>query len=311
MENVNTNNLAVEAGKFLKKNVSQPQFAFMVEIEKEVNGITMGVLENGIPYLTEIGLATLCGIHRKTLYTLAEEWSAGVNNERICKIRELLNKVGYTDAKLYLEIYRKNSKNKAYPEVVCMALLEYFAFEDSNQREEAKQNFRILARVSFRQYIYRQVGYVPQTKILNDWRYFLDRVDLNYENVPPGYFSIFREMSGLTVSLIRSGLIVNDKTIPDVSVGISWGKFWEQQGLDSKIGERIKYIHNYPSYYPQSFSNPQQPWAYPDKALALFRAWFKEEYIVTKFPKYLLKKVEQGVLPAESQQQIVRALLPN
>ncbi len=73
----------------------------------------------------------------------------------------------------------------------------------------------------------------------------------------------------------------------------------------------MKYVHNYPAYYLQSFSNPQQSWAYPDEALPLFRMWFKEEYLASKFPQYLLKKVEQGLFPKEKQQQIVRALLPN
>lgn len=295
----------------LRAPLQQTEFAFMVEVEKDVNGITMGVLENGIPYLTETGLAALCGIHRKTLYTIAEEWSKNENNERNQKIHSLLEKVGYSGKELYLEIYRKNSKYKAYPEAVCMALLEYFAFEDSSPRPDAQQNFRILARVSFRQYIYTQVGYAPQTKLLNDWKYFLDRVDLNYENVPNGYFSIFREISGLTVSLIRAGLIVNDKTIPDISVGISWGKYWEKNNLTERYGDRIKYTHNYPNYYPQSFSNPQQPWAYPDEALAEFRAWFKNEYLSQKFPKYLLAKVEQKALPVGTDTQIVQALLPN
>lgn len=37
------------------------------KIQKEVDGIEMGILENGIPYLTQSGLAAVTGITRKEL----------------------------------------------------------------------------------------------------------------------------------------------------------------------------------------------------------------------------------------------------
>ena len=60
--------------------------------------------------------------------------------------------------------------------------------------------------------------------------------------------------------------------------------------------------HNYPSYYPQAESNPQTPWAYPDAALPQFRRWFRNEYLLTKFPPYILSKAKLlpgGKLEAE------------
>ena len=42
---------------------------FNVEKQVEHDGVEMGVLENGIPYLTESGLARMCGIDRKVLNT--------------------------------------------------------------------------------------------------------------------------------------------------------------------------------------------------------------------------------------------------
>lgn len=44
---------------------------FHVEKQVEFDGIEMGVLENGIPYLSESGLARMCGITRSTLYSLS------------------------------------------------------------------------------------------------------------------------------------------------------------------------------------------------------------------------------------------------
>jgi len=191
-----------------------------------------------------------------------------------------------------------------------MALLEYFAYEDAEPRKEEIQNYRILARISFRQYIYNKVGYVYQTEKLNQWKYFLDRVDLNFDKVPNGFFSVFREMNGLIVTLIRGSVIVNDKTIPDLSVGINWGKYWKEKKLNSKYGERTPYEHNYPEYYPQSDSNPQPAWAYPDKSLPEFRNWFSFEYIYKKFPKYLIEKVKRQKISQKQHLNILEAVKP-
>lgn len=48
---------------------------FHVEKQIEYDGIVMGVLENGTPYLSEKGLAKLCGIARSVLGELAAGWS--------------------------------------------------------------------------------------------------------------------------------------------------------------------------------------------------------------------------------------------
>lgn len=64
--------------------------------------------------------------------------------------------------------------------------------------------------------IYNSTGYIQQTARLNEWKYFLDRVDINYDTVPVNYFSIFKEMAGLTVSLIKNKVIIDDRTIPEI-----------------------------------------------------------------------------------------------
>ena len=47
---------------------------FKVEKQAEVDGVEMGVLENGVPFLTESGLSRMCGINRKGLNNLATDW---------------------------------------------------------------------------------------------------------------------------------------------------------------------------------------------------------------------------------------------
>jgi hypothetical protein len=85
---------------------------------------------------------------------------------------------------------------------------------------------------------------------------------------------------------------VNHHTVSDISVGSHWATYWKENNLEAQFGPRVQYEHNYPAYYPQALSNPQKPNAYPDAALPLFRKWFKQVYLLTKFPAYMLTKAK-------------------
>ena len=117
-------------------------------------------------------------------------------------------------------------------------------------------------------------------------------------------------MADLYVTLIRSGANLGDAFIPDISVGIHWGKHWTANNLDAVYGVREKYDHNYPAYFPQSASNPQSPYCYPDEALAEFRDWFRKEYINKKMPTYLLGKVKDGHITAPAATAAIEAFTP-
>ena len=45
-----------------------------IEVQKDIDGIEMGVLENGIPFLTQNGLAKIAGTARSVIYDIATEW---------------------------------------------------------------------------------------------------------------------------------------------------------------------------------------------------------------------------------------------
>jgi hypothetical protein len=45
-----------------------------VEVERVVAGVEMGVLENGMSYLTQRGLAEMSGAARSTIQELTQEW---------------------------------------------------------------------------------------------------------------------------------------------------------------------------------------------------------------------------------------------
>ena len=279
---------------------------FKVEKQAEVDGVEMGVLENGVPYLTESGLSRMCGINRKGLNNLATDWRQERQRPRGKKITELLRQSGYTENSLFIQIENKGTQIKAYSEPVCLALLEYYAFVVDDPREQAIRAFRTLARKSFRSFIYDAVGYHPDQTKLDSWRHFHDRVDMTMDSVPLGYFSVFREISSMIVPMIRSNIIISDKVVPDISVGITWSKFWKDRGLE-KYGDRVQYDHEYPLYYPQAKSNPQPAFAYPDEILGIFRAWLRREYITSRLPAYLTRQAGKGAVSANVATKVIES----
>lgn len=298
----------VAGGKTLKNNTLDAKIAeivagtqislFHVEKQAEYDGIVMGVLENGLPYLSETGLAKLCGITRKALYLLSTNWAEEQKKPRGKAILEKLKEAGYTEPSLYIRCEVKGVPTNAFTEPVCMALLEYYAFEAKPASDTAIRAFRKLAKLSFRRFVYEGVGYNPQTNSLESWKYWMDRVDIVQNAIPVGYYCVFSEIAPIIVPLIHAGLIITDSVIPDISVGMLWSKAWVANRCDEEFGERRQCYHNYPSYYRQARSNPQLIYIYPDASLPAFRAWLRT-YVESKFPKYLLDKVKQKAIPKE------------
>lgn len=278
-----------------------------VEVERVVAGVEMGVLENGVSYLTQRGLAEMSGAARSTIQELTQEWqdSQGTGvfaSKRMTWFREYLVERGYDEPQLFIEIRKDGSAHYAYPDMVCMAVIEYFAFEAQRTNPTALANFRNLARFGLQTFIYEALGYSPPDK----WKYHHDRISLVQSAAPDGYFIIFNEVSGMIIDLINADLPVNDKTIPDISVGRCWGDHWTGSGFDAIYGARIQYDHNYPPYYPQSAKNPLPAKAYPNAALPEFRRWFRHEYLTTRFPKYILTKAH--LLGGQQQAKQIGAL---
>ncbi len=269
---------------------------FPVEKQEEVNGIEMGVLENGIPYLTETGLAKMCGIARSVLYDIASNWKSEKQRPRGKIISKILHQLNYTHDSLFLKSTLNGSEINAYTEPVCIAIIEYYAFEADKQRPEALAAHRLLARAGFRLFIYQSIGYSPEQSVIKGWRDFQDRISLTHNAAPPGYFAVINEGAVIIIPMIEAGVIISDKAVPDISIGRHWSTYWKDNKLHEKYGERVRYEHNYPDYYPQSASNPQTPYAYPMLALGEFRTWLENTYIYSKFPKYILDQAKQGKL---------------
>jgi len=281
-----------------------------IAVEREVDGVGMGVLSDGTPFLNIRGLARMCGVDHTTIIRITGDWLQNPMKPREQKIRELVRAQGVDDSIAFIAINKSGTIHHAVPAAVCMAILEYYAFEARTGTDQAAKSYRLLARKGFSDFIYAQVGYNPTGAADVAWKQFHDRVSLAYHSVPPGYFSVFKELADIFVTLIRGGANLGPSFVPDISVGQHWAKFWSAENLDMVYGPREKYEHNYPLYFPQAASNPQPSYCYPDDALGEFRKWVREEYIAKRMPTYLNQKVREGKIPAPAARAALDAFAP-
>jgi hypothetical protein len=197
----------------------------------------------------------------------------------------------------------------AYSDVVCLAVLEYYAFDaGSSVRDVAQRNYRLLAGKALHDFIYAQVGYNPAENVPQAWKQFHARVSLTHDSVPAGYFGIFKEIADMIVTLGEAGLHIDSNFVPDISVGKAWSKHWMSEGLKDQYGSRRKWEHHYPEMFPQAASNPQHPWCYPESALGEFRRWLREDYVGGgKFSRYINSKINERQLPPSFAQLVTEA----
>jgi hypothetical protein len=259
------------------------------------HSLGMGVLSDGTPFLTQRGLAVLCGVENAHIGTISAQWTDAIPKPRINKIRDILARNGHSPLTAHVPVSVGGRRFFAYPEEVALAILEYYAFDAGSQcQEEAQDNFRVMARMGFRAAIYETVGYRPNREIDDQWRPFHDRLALMYDKAPDGYFSIFKETAEVSIALAQNGVFGDAKLIPDISIGQTWGRHWCDSNLAMRYGERQEYQHSYPEYFPQAASNPQPAWCYPEAALGEFKRWLREEYLRGgKFEAYIGGQVQK------------------
>jgi hypothetical protein len=289
-------------------NPSLPNLGIHSQVE--IDGIGMGVLSDGTPFLAGRGLSRLCGVVQRQIQNITAEWiNEDKQTPRVKRIKEILQSHSVQIDYPYLPIRQRSGIFYAYPDVVCLAILEYYAFDaEKNKASVARKNYRLLAGKALRDFIYTQVGYDPENTLPDKWKQFHDRVSLTYNSVPKGYFGIFKEMSDMIVTLGQAGLYIDKSFVPDISVGQHWSKHWTANLLDNKFGKRMKYDHCFPSYFPQADSNPQDCWCYPESALGEFRRWFRDVYIgAGKLQNYLEGKVARKELPVSFAQLAIAA----
>lgn len=282
---------------------SQMVMNALVAVSNTIDGVEMGVMEDGTPFLTGRGLARLCGVAHSSVIRQSDTWFEGGRSGRLPK---MVMESGWREPELFIKTEHKGQEVHAYPDSICILFLEYYAFEIDPPSEMALRNYRRLGRTSLRLFIYSALGYDPNDVLSGRWKQFHDRMLLN--NAPAGYFSIFKEISEVVLAAIKGGLLVDHHTVPDISVGRAWSTEWMERGLDAKHGQRKHHPHVYPDYFPQALSNPVDAWVYPNAALGEFRDWMQQEYLPTGFPKYLSGKVEKGAIASAAAAALLKEI---
>lgn len=270
---------------------------------QEFDGVAMGVLPDGTPYLTARGLARFVGVVESVIITLSTNWKDEKLKPRGQYIHSVLQERGYLDDSLFVRIRVNGTVEHAHPDTVCVAVLEYYAFELG--RPEAKNRIRMLTQKPLREFIYSQVGYDPQLTQKRSQAYILDLLRLN--QVQDGFFSVLYETAHLAVRAAEVGLPIDSHTVPDISIGICWANHWRAERMAARFGDRKKHPHRYPRGYPQANAEVECN-IYPLAALGEFRIWLETVYLPTKLKPYLKEKVRTDTLTWEQVDAILGAV---
>ena len=99
-----------------------------------------------------------------------------------------LLKRGYVGIYHYISAKHLHGYVDEYAFLVCMAFIEYFAFEAQSTNDTALTNFRNLARFGLETFIYQALDYQPS----DPWMLHNERVPLLKDAVSAGYFNIFK-----------------------------------------------------------------------------------------------------------------------
>ncbi len=312
---LNASKIKALAPKMASKEISpkSAQGSLIPLIERDIGGVGMGVLSDGTPYLNQRGLAALCGVQNAHIGTISSQWGEAIQKPRITAIKTILRKAGFAiPPAAHIEIPHAGTTHYCYPAEICLAVLEYYAFDaGANCQTEARDNFRLLAGSKLRELIYSQLGYDPSGLSSKRFEKWHERIAINYQSAPRGYFHVFNEAHTIIYELVQAGAPIGDKMVVDISVGQHWSKFWSDNNLDAQFGPRVRYPHRYPDSHPQSKSNPQDSWCYPLSALGRYREWLQDTYIEGgKFSAYLRGKVAKGELPPSVAQLAIKAIVP-
>lgn len=289
----------------------QLQLDLKIIAEKETDEVGLGVLSNGTPFLTGRGLARLCGVSPSNITAIVDDWQSETPKKRTNSIRDNIRRNHKDDTQAFIAVTKNGVVQHAFPEHVCMAVLEYYTFDATSKNEHANKAYRTLARKGFHDFVYEQVG-LPKGASTTDLatRQFLDRA-VHFKNVvPTGYFCIFNEITEIFAHLALEGVSIDSGFVPDISVGKCWAKYWKDNNLQNIHGMTSTFSGQFPDYYPQSAAGPVDIKCYPEDAIPEFRKWMRDQYFKDKFPNYLSGKVKNKVLAPAVATKILEAHNP-
>ncbi|MEI9906276.1 MAG: hypothetical protein WDN06_21980 [Asticcacaulis sp.] len=102
----------------------------------EFDGIGMGTLSTGEPYLTQRGLAALCGVQNAHIGTISRDWAT--DKPRIAAVKARL---GFKRGAAHRVLIFEGRRLYAYDMAIACAVLDYYALDAGNHiQPEAVRN---------------------------------------------------------------------------------------------------------------------------------------------------------------------------
>jgi hypothetical protein len=282
----------------------------------EVSGfpIEVGILQDGTPFLSGRGLARACGISNSTLVGWGETTPQLGESHRAGKMANLLATYSYEGDRFFFKIpdgskFEGKANVSAYPYKVCMAFLDYYAFEAN--KEEARNSLRILSEKQLPQFILAAVNGATEATaapIKPTPRPARVRESSPFETrplrdgIPIGYFTVAQLFSGELARSLQAALNLDSFTVSPSNIARAWNHYWDIQKLWEQHGERFLVPDRETDYFPQAKS-----YVYPLSALDEFKQWLNLEYIPDRFPSYLQRKIKQRAFLAAYRNQLPQA----
>ncbi|ESQ80953.1 hypothetical protein [Asticcacaulis sp. YBE204] len=114
-----------------KRRVKTPASNLYIVQYAEVNGIGMGRLSDGSHYLTQRGLARLCGVQNAHIGTISRDWA--LDKPRIQTIKTRLATLNEERAAAHTILTYQGRRQYCYDVAVCQAILAYYAHDAGRQ----------------------------------------------------------------------------------------------------------------------------------------------------------------------------------
>lgn len=119
-------------------NIRRANLEPVIVAYTEVDGIGMGRLSDGSVYLTQRGLAKLCGVQNAHIGTIGRDW--GTDKPRVLAIKARLGRFGEARDSLHRIKTYDGHRQYTYDMAVVQAVLDYYALDAGNAQAEAKAN---------------------------------------------------------------------------------------------------------------------------------------------------------------------------
>ncbi|ESQ85299.1 hypothetical protein [Asticcacaulis benevestitus] len=121
------------------KKAAAPALAITAYAEHD--GMGMGTLSDGSGYLTQRGLAHLCGVQNAHIGTISRDWQS--DKPRIVAIRTRLERLGHEREAAHRVLIWDGRRQYSYDPAVCEAILDYYALEAGDHIQAEAQTNRL------------------------------------------------------------------------------------------------------------------------------------------------------------------------